>query len=511
MIGMKVIQFRRGFARFPGRLVISMGLLCAVASSCMQSTKVAQPERAVGGVCADADGPLFPFPATMEENRFESECGKALFNKPRIAWGYMTQSGCVAIEPQFGSAEAFSKEGLAVAGREVIIEQEARWGIGFHYGAINRSGEWVVEPKYLALSSFEAGVATGIFSETREDWAFPKKVGVYVSSTGEHLGDAGCGVMVNGAQLNKCKQISEGLVFRKPQLTMAQWKEILSPEAYAAAEKEAAKFLDILQTDVTFSSSRTPGRYTDAQGNVMIEQWFSEGCPFREGVACVRPLGGGKMGYIDRQGTEVLPFEYTSASSFEEGIAKVYKDGKRTFIDGAGNTVLVTKHSVFGGFHDGRAVVSERVEGKVVYGFIDQTGTFVIPAQFARAGDFADGVAAVHAGRKYGRDQWRFIDAAGNVPAGLAEKQFASLSTPRFDRGLVLLQELSLAEEGTHWVMVDGKMEEQPGSIVEKWGYVNLAGDWVLGPLDVNWNAPAGFMYNGASFCKRRLEAQQDK
>jgi hypothetical protein len=59
--------------------------------------------------------------------------------------------------------------------------------------------------------------------------------------------------------------------------------------------------------------------------------------------------------------------------------------------------------------------------------------------------------------------------------------------------------------------MVDGKMEEQPGSIVEKWGYVNLAGDWVLGPVDVNWNAPAGFMYNGASFCKRRLEAQQDK
>ena len=165
----------------------------------------------------------------------------------------------------------------------------------------------------------------------------------------------------------------------------------------------------------------------------------------------------------------------------------------------------------FGGFHDGRAVVSERVEGKLYYGFIDQTGTFVIPAQFARAGDFADGVAAVHAGRKYGRDQWRFIDAEGNVPAGLAEKQFASLSTPRFDRGLVLLQELSLAEEGTHWVMVDGKMEEQPGSIVEKWGYVNLAGDWVHGPVDVNWNAPAGFMYNGASFCKRRLEAQKEK
>ena len=47
---------------------------------------------------------------------------------------------------------------------------------------------------------------------------------------------------------------------------------------------------------------------------------------FSEGLAAVAKRD--KFGYINKENTLVIPFEYDAATAFEKGEAKVKKDGK---------------------------------------------------------------------------------------------------------------------------------------------------------------------------------------
>jgi hypothetical protein len=446
-------------------------------------------------------GPLFPFAQELKEDRFNSKCGKKLMEGTRNAWGYISLSGCVVIEPRFGKAEPFSTDDLAVVGVEKIIEEEERWGVGFNYGAINRQGELVIEPRYLALSDFESGVAIGVLSEQTPDSMFPKKTGYFLSSEGEHLGDANCGMMMRGASLHDCDSLNEGLSFQKSQQTIAQWKELLSEEAMTKVLDDVSGFIGP-DSDTPFSSSQTPGQYVDASGTVDIDQWFAHGCPFHEGLACAVSLDKGKVGFIDKQGQTVIPFEYDYANDFVDGLAMVKIGEKTIYIDVKGQEVFSTDMSTWGQFGDGLVSVYEREEGVSRFGFMGRQGKLAIPFQFDRVGTFANGVVAVGAGKKHGEDVWRFVGKDGNPAPGLGEKTFGNESTPLFHDGLALVYDVTLSKEGTHWEWVDEQMVEVDGAVVKKWGYIGLSGEWVYGPVQVDWQALAGTIYSGRALCE---------
>lgn len=59
--------------------------------------------------------------------------------------------------------------------------------------------------------------------------------------------------------------------------------------------------------------------------------------PFSEGLANVAVSG--RWGYINRQGEQVLPLEYSYADSFKDGKARVSKDGKWIYINKEGDCV----------------------------------------------------------------------------------------------------------------------------------------------------------------------------
>ena len=64
--------------------------------------------------------------------------------------------------------------------------------------------------------------------------------------------------------------------------------------------------------------------------------------PFSEGLARVRK--GGKWGYINRKGKEVIPFLYDQAYPFSEGLAMVTGDGEDDhYINKEGCQVLLIK------------------------------------------------------------------------------------------------------------------------------------------------------------------------
>lgn len=99
--------------------------------------------------------------------------------------------------------------------------------------------------------------------------------------------------------------------------------------------------------------------------------FFSEGYAF----ACSVCTGHG-MAIIDKQGTQLTPQEFDASPSsvFREGLAAM----------GKGN----------------------------VYGYIDPSGTWVIPPQFSEAHNFSNGLALVVWNQKR---QWAYVDKHGNA------------------------------------------------------------------------------------------------
>ena len=119
-------------------------------------------------------------------------------------------------------------------------------------------------------------------------------------------------------------------------------------------------------------------------------------------------------GYIDGDGNVVIPPIYEIAEDFSEGLACVAELGQvygYKFIDTNGEVIISLKDgiSVCGYFHEGLCVV--RVDRK--YGFIDRTGTMVIPPKFNWTSGFDRGLALVSFGESESVDNCGIIDRTG--------------------------------------------------------------------------------------------------
>ena len=126
---------------------------------------------------------------------------------------------------------------------------------------------------------------------------------------------------------------------------------------------------------------------------------------FNEGLAAVAKYftdSDGEVfygiGYIDKNGHTILPFNYSFATVFSEGIAAVseedfYESSAIYFIDKKGNRIGNTKFYLTQIFHEGMcAVMKDSTSG---WGFADKTGKIVIPCDYVKVGNFEKGVAAV--------------------------------------------------------------------------------------------------------------------
>ena len=181
--------------------------------------------------------------------------------------------------------------------------------------------------------------------------------------------------------------------------------------------------------------------YIDTEGRTVIPPRFAATGPFSEGLAAAVPQGGDKIGFIDRTGEWVIEpqFEWNSSwmllSLFSEGLARMLRDNLIGYIDTSGRWVieplfplLETMVSAWspGHFSEGLAAVlaaqgEEKSWGPPVpkrWGYIDPTGTVVIPAQFTGAGRFEEGLAMVSMTERgeggQGTNLAGYIDTAGN-------------------------------------------------------------------------------------------------
>ena len=94
-------------------------------------------------------------------------------------------------------------------------------------------------------------------------------------------------------------------------------------------------------------------------------------------------------------------------------------NGTWGYVDRAGKLIIPAQFAEARGFSDGLAAV--KVESS--WGYIDRAGKLVIAAQFSEARNFANGLAAVKI-----KDTWGYIDRSGKVaiPAQFSEaREFA--------------------------------------------------------------------------------------
>ena len=90
---------------------------------------------------------------------------------------------------------------------------------------------------------------------------------------------------------------------------------------------------------------------------------------------------------------------------FPDGLASVRLNGKWGFVDTTGSEVIPCKYDYAYGFFEGFA----KVELDDKWGFIDTTGREVIPCIYNFVGSFEDGFALVRLNGK-----WGYIDKHGN-------------------------------------------------------------------------------------------------
>ena len=153
----------------------------------------------------------------------------------------------------------------------------------------------------------------------------------------------------------------------------------------------------------------------------------------------------------------VLNGEYDIIGSFREGLAIAEKDGRYGFIDKTGTVVIPFEYDDAWNFSDGLAIM--RKDGRWVH--IDKTGRVVMPF----IGDFSEGLARAQRNDKYG-----FIDQERNVVIPF-EYDYASYFS-----------------EGLAGVRKDGK-----------WGFIDKVGNVVI-PFEYDWG---GSFYEGLAHVRK--------
>ena len=167
--------------------------------------------------------------------------------------------------------------------------------------------------------------------------------------------------------------------------------------------------------------------------------------PFAQGLVAVQSNEHGGVGIFNTEGTLVVPFYFSDAHSFSEGLLAVrapnYQDGYGDwandgwgFIDTTGELVIPFQFDYASSFSNGRAAVLRGED--MLWGFIDHAGVLVIPHQFNFLSGQADsfflpqfsssGLVCINIGGfcAYEDIEWVHIDLAGNI-VGSCERRSA--------------------------------------------------------------------------------------
>lgn len=215
------------------------------------------------------------------------------------------------------------------------------------YELIDKTGKIVISNKYADVQDFKEGLAAvtingeadGFSSHLVKGWGFIDKTGKVVIPLKEYW----------------VKSFSEGLaVFESPDPTLG--KGVMDKVGKIVIP---AKYRDIEDFKNGIAKVRLDGKFgfIDKTGKEIIAPKYDDIGEFSEGLVSVSVGGeregyydewsgeryeyytGGKWGFIENTGKEIIPLKYDKVSSFSQGKAKVELDGREFYIDKTGKEI----------------------------------------------------------------------------------------------------------------------------------------------------------------------------
>lgn len=260
--------------------------------------------------------------------------------------GFASREGSQAVQaisPRFGGVGLF---GLSSFHEGLAPVSNAR-GIGY----IDKTGEWVVEPKYRNAGYFYEGRA-------------------WVANQDERVG----------------------------------FIDRLGREVVDLQYVTVGNFQDGMAM-VGIQNGRTRGilaGFIDKSGREVVKPQYEEVFDFSGGLAGV--IRDGKLGFIDATGREIISpqYDYDDRDAYKpefiDGLARVGKRSEHIreleygYIDETGKEVVSLRYLNIGLFHEGLAWVDNGSN----YGYVTKSGVEIVKPRYWRVGDFSEGLAPVY-------------------------------------------------------------------------------------------------------------------
>lgn len=162
---------------------------------------------------------------------------------------------------------------------------------------------------------------------------------------------------------------------------------------------------------VPFRDGKLWGYALSAQ-NIVIQPQFEETFFFQDGLAKVKK--NGKYGFIDIKGNSIIAIDLDWAWEFENDIALVKKNNLWGYINKKGIFIIPNQYYKLEKFTDGLAIAQKTIEGK--YGVIDKDNKVIVPFTYDEIYPFKNGIAKVGIEQKYG-----YINTKGQIVVPLIQ------------------------------------------------------------------------------------------
>ena len=229
--------------------------------------------------------------------------------------------------------------------------------------------------------------------------------------------------------------------------------------------------------------------FADERGKIVIKPQFAWAGDFHEGLAPAKTIGdNAEVGFIDKTGQWVIKPQFGQAMSFHNGVAEV------TFLRRGGALIDKTGRILAKGelgrssLGTGSAAIGDLFVSchKGLYGLIDKTGKWVLPAVFDQIRAFDSGYPANNLSTFHRRitDPSKYIQISRNRLWGVADCTGKIIIPPRYDEVLSF-------QNGHAAVKVDGKygFVDSNGKTVIKprYDFVTKFDDLIAVSLDKQW------------------------
>ncbi|MHB0936230.1 MAG: WG repeat-containing protein [Armatimonadota bacterium] len=298
-------------------------------------------------------------------------------------WGFIDRSGEVVIPPKYDDIWPF-QDGIAMVRiggeygfldaqgiysafgsyEEIGVWREGLLAVRLRglWGFIDHTGQMVIEPKYLAASSyagdypmFSEGLAAvkeqstigyintagEMVMATPEDWL--------KDSFGSHIGEFRDGCALIAWAPNYCsyynaagEEIASGVIGSPFSEGLAQ----------LLLRNGKTVFIDT-QGNIVFTLGKRKFHGSEGQAQVELSSPCGE---FQEGLASVFVKPHNRWGFIDRNGELVLRFDYL-ATKFHHGVASISAGSRYGYINRNGHLLLSPLFDYAFDFGDGQGII----------------------------------------------------------------------------------------------------------------------------------------------------------